>query len=612
MYTEYYGFSEKPFSVTPDPKFLFETPMHREALSSMIYGIIERRGFVVITGEVGTGKTTLIHTLFNKLEGNVKTAFIFHTSITFLELLKNILDELNIHNDDPSKTGMLRTLNAYLIKRLAQDEVIAVIIDEAQNLSREVMEDLRMLSNLETNKSKLLQIVLVGQPELERHLQSEDLRQLRQRIWMKCSIQPLTEKESSEYIEHRLRLVGSSSKLFTSEALSMICQRAGGIPRTINVLCENALLVGYAQSRRKIGGDIINEVIKDMEDSVIAKQVQPATHTPMISKPSYRAKGTYYTYAALGLLMITCLTLWALLLHQWSVPANNIIPQAISTVSIPAITNSMPEAAIAANKPVAVETALPQTPKPASASTPQADSITPNQQVKVAMKTMDAEPIPAIKNSMPEAAIAANKPAVVETALPQTPKPESVSTPQADSTTPNQQVKVAAQIMNTEPLDALRKEDSSDKIVTVAKNNCISLLAQRHYNRTNPTIISLILDANPSITDVNLILINQPVKIPEITKNSLIVEKPDGFCRIYLGTFETPDAAKRYQYEAILKEKEINVIPRKVSPRETWYRVEVNKIRSRDECLQVINTLQQKGLLPALGDSTTPQPGGNT
>jgi phage tail protein X len=168
--------------------------------------------------------------------------------------------------------------------------------------------------------------------------------------------------------------------------------------------------------------------------------------------------------------------------------------------------------------------------------------------------------------------------------------------------------------MNTEPLDALRKEDSSDKIVTVAKNNCISLLAQRHYNRTNPTIISLILDANPSITDVNLILINQPVKIPEITKNSLIIEKPDGFCRIYLGTFETSDAAKRYQYEyeAILKEKEINVIPRKVSPRETWYRVEVNKIRSRDECLQVINTLQQKGLLPALGDSTTPQPGGNT
>jgi phage tail protein X len=213
---------------------------------------------------------------------------------------------------------------------------------------------------------------------------------------------------------------------------------------------------------------------------------------------------------------------------------------------------------------------------------------------------------------MPEAAIAANKPAVVETALSQTPKPASASTPKADSTTPSQQVKVATQIMNTEPLDALRKEDSSDKIVTVAKNNCISLLAQRHYNRTNPTIISLILDANPSITDVNLILLNQPVKMPEITKNSLIIEKPDGFCRIYLGTFETPDAAKRYQYEAILKEKEINVIPRKVSPRETWYRVEVNKISSRDECLQVINTLQQKGLLPALGDSTTPQPGGNT
>ena len=554
MYTEYYGFSEKPFSVTPDPKFLFETPMHREALSSMIYGIIERRGFVVITGEVGTGKTTLIHTLFNKLEENVKTAFIFHTSITFLELLKNILDELNIHNGDPSKTGMLRTLNAYLIKKLSQDEVIAVIIDEAQNLSREVMEDLRMLSNLETNKSKLLQIVLVGQPELERQLQSEDLRQLRQRIWMKCRIQPLTEKESSEYIEHRLRLVGSSSKLFTSEALSVICQHAHGIPRTINVICENALLVGYAQSRRKIDGEIINEVIRDMEDSVIARQVQPSTHTRRIQKSPHQVKSTYYTYAALGLLMVTCIALCALLLHQWSVQANNLnYPQANHSVSIPAIKNSMPEAAIASNKPVAVET------------------------------------IP-----------------------PQPPKPETAPTPQADSTTPNQQVKVATQTMNAEPLDALRKEDSSDKIVTAAKNNCISILAKRHYNRTNLTIFSLILDANPSITDVNLILINQPIKIPEITKNSLIVEKPDGSCRIYLGTFETPDAAKRYQYEAILKEKEINVIPRKVSPRETWYRVEVNKIKSRDECLQVINALQQKGLLPALGEFTTPQPRGNT
>jgi phage tail protein X len=171
-------------------------------------------------------------------------------------------------------------------------------------------------------------------------------------------------------------------------------------------------------------------------------------------------------------------------------------------------------------------------------------------------------------------------------------------------------VKVAAQTMSAEPLNALRKEDFSDKIVTVAKNNCISFLAQRHYNRTNPTIISLILDANPSITDVNLILINQPIKIPEITKNSLIVEKPDGFCRIYLGTFETPYAAKRYQYEAILKEKEINVIPRKVSPRETWYRVEVNKIKSRDECLQIINALQQEGLLSAFGDFTNPLPSG--
>jgi general secretion pathway protein A len=179
MYNDYYGFSEEPFNVTPDPRFLYLTPSHREALASMMYGIKERKGFISITGEVGTGKTTLVHTLLMQLDERVKSVFIFHTHISFEELLKTVLTELDIPVVDQGKAGLLHALNENLIRRLSQNENVALIIDEAQNLGKEVLEELRQLSNLETPRSKLLQIILVGQPELEAKLNSPELRQLK-------------------------------------------------------------------------------------------------------------------------------------------------------------------------------------------------------------------------------------------------------------------------------------------------------------------------------------------------------------------------------------------------------------------------------------------------
>jgi len=279
MYNEFYGFSEVPFNVTPDPEFLFLTPDHREALAAMIYGIRERKGFIAITGEVGTGKTTLIYTLLKQIEERVKAVFIFHTYITFEQLLRSILLELDLPIVEREKTALLRLLNKYLIQRLTRDENLVMIIDEAQNLSKEVMEGLRMLSNLETPKSKLLQIILVGQPELEAKLDSEDLRQLKQRVEIRRRIRPLSHEECPKYIEHRLNLVGSSSrKLFTQDALSLISDHSRGIPRTINILCDNALLIGYGMTQKVIDGKIIHEVLKDMGSSVPEKSVssQPA------------------------------------------------------------------------------------------------------------------------------------------------------------------------------------------------------------------------------------------------------------------------------------------------------------------------------------------------
>ena len=224
----------------------------------------------------GPGKTTLIHHLLNNLDEKVKAVFIYHTNITFEELLKEILLELDLPLGDQKKASLIRQLNEYLIQRLSRDEVLAIIIDEAQNLSKEVMEELRTLSNLETPKSKLLQIVLVGQPELEAKLNSEDLRQFKQRIGIRRQIRPLSLEESRQYIDHRLNLVGSSSsKVFTAEAVSLICRYAQGIPRTINILCDNALLIGYSLFKKKIDAPITKEVLKDMGILAREEPVRP-------------------------------------------------------------------------------------------------------------------------------------------------------------------------------------------------------------------------------------------------------------------------------------------------------------------------------------------------
>jgi len=266
MYNEFYSFSEQPFNVNPNPKFLFFTESHREALTSMIYGIKERKGFVSIAGETGTGKTTLIRQMLAKLDPSVKVVFISQTKVSFEQLLRGVLLELGMSGGFQDKASLIRQFNHYLMERPGQDKNLAIIIDEAQHLSMEAMEDFRLLSNLETTTSKLVQIILVGQPELEEKLNSKELRQFKQRIAIRRRILPLREEDAKRYIEHRLKIVGSSTaQVFTSDAVSMICHYGQGIPRTINILCDNAFLIGYDRGKKKINTLIIQEVIRHME-----------------------------------------------------------------------------------------------------------------------------------------------------------------------------------------------------------------------------------------------------------------------------------------------------------------------------------------------------------
>ncbi len=266
MYLEFFGLREKPFNVTPDPHFLYMSPSHQEAFANLLYGVRERKGFIMMTGEVGTGKTTLLHNLLANLDDDIQTVFVFHTGIEFTDLLEMIHHELGIPVTSVTRAALLQSLNRYLIEQLEQGKNVALIIDEAQNLSPEILENLRQLSNLETAKDKLLQIVLVGQPELDEKMTLPQLRQLRQRVSVHGLISTLSPSESRAYILHRLGVAGASEQgrqLFSEDALALIVHASGGVPRQLNVLCDNAFLIAFADDSHKVGSAHAREAIRD-------------------------------------------------------------------------------------------------------------------------------------------------------------------------------------------------------------------------------------------------------------------------------------------------------------------------------------------------------------
>jgi general secretion pathway protein A len=267
LYQTHFGLSQAPFNITPDPSFLYLSASHREGLAQLSYGIRARKGFVVLTGEVGTGKTTLIHALLNDLNGSAQTALIFSTIVSPGDLLRSVCEDFGLV--EPKRPlqdihDYLVSLNEFLLESYRKGENCVLIIDESQNLSAEVLESIRLLSNFETSKDKLLQILLVGQPELAVRLNSPELRQLKQRVMLRHHLRTLSLQECCEYVSNRLKIAGGDLPIFTPTALESIHAYSGGIPRIVNVLCDNALLTGYALGRKEIDTGIIREVAEDL------------------------------------------------------------------------------------------------------------------------------------------------------------------------------------------------------------------------------------------------------------------------------------------------------------------------------------------------------------
>jgi len=265
MYQEFYGLKEKPFSLTPDPQFLFLSESHRTAIDSLLYGIEQREGFIVITGDIGTGKTTICRAVLEKIDKHVKTAVIFNSLQTERQLLESILRDLGFPLKGKAKKELIDELNEFLVDQLSRGANVVIIIDEAQNLSIPVLEQIRMLSNLETEKEKMLQIVLVGQLELDQKFQTSKLKQLNQRIAIRHRLLPLTRTETECYINQRLMVAGSQGNItFSNAGFNEIYQFSNGIPRLINLLCDRALLAGFVEQTYHIEEEIIQKAKKSL------------------------------------------------------------------------------------------------------------------------------------------------------------------------------------------------------------------------------------------------------------------------------------------------------------------------------------------------------------
>ncbi len=580
MYEEFFGFSKRPFNVTPDPKLLFMTDSHQEALASLLYGIRERKGFISVSGEVGTGKTTLLNYLLTILDKNIKTIFIYQTRISFEDLLREILRSLALRAVDGTKASMMRRLSSYLYKAYERNENLAILIDEAQNLSEELLEELRMLSNIETGEAKLFQIVLVGQPELEVKLNHERLRQLRQRIGIRRQIRPLTEEESHQYIEDRLEKMGSRwEDIFSEDALDLVCRYADGIFRQINIICDNAFLIGYALKRKPIDDAIIREVLADL-GLILSKGPLPRRQIPMPEKNLFHPYQPLATAEEFDSPKHSHLSKW------WSAP------RAFGVLSVGL-------ALYFGGSYLFGRTQSPSTLDPSGQSLNKTDDIR-NSTTKGIEPTrnpsgvsgrgkgeiLPSSPIP--KGSGLESKTERRKASKEETQGP------LINEARVTNTSKGETVGAGGAHL------ADRPESGSHRTVEVPEGEFLYSLAAQHYKRSNPTILDYVLDSNPAISNIHQLQAKQRVIFPEINEESLLRGLEDGVWRIHLGTFPDASSAEVFRREAILRGKDITVAARQVAPQEKWYRVFAGKFETKEEGLNVIRALRHRKLLPAL------------
>lgn len=427
MYCEFYQLTERPFNVTPDPKFLYLNARYREALASLNYGITQRKGFITLIGEAGTGKTTLLKKLLEDLDTKTKSVFIFNTNVTFEEILEYIFAEFDLPVHNGKKLYMLQRLNSFLLEELRGGSNVALLIDEAQDLEFSVLEDLRLLSNLETAKEKILQIVLSGQPELGQKLSNPILRQLRQRIGINCRLLPLSRDEITEYIRFRLQAAGCPDlRLFSREAEDQIYHFSRGIPRLVNVVCDNALVIGYALGKKRIGADVITEAAADLLSVELSTEESHTAQRP-ISVSAAQSPAAAQSNRWRARLGVAGLVLAAMVVGLLSVGRTTFKRKPQTKLPVPAASQSL-EVIRPGSQPQGTGVGYPA---PAGIGANDANDEAPNRGLP------DAPAAKGLAMGEPQNAPAAKAPAPVEVVAPSTPRGDADRVAKVDEQAPS-------------------------------------------------------------------------------------------------------------------------------------------------------------------------------
>ncbi len=460
MYESFYGLREKPFNLTPDPRFLYLSEMHKEAFAHLIFGIRNRVGFIMVTGEIGTGKTTICRSLLGQLDEDVELAFIFNPCLSPEELLRKINEDFGIRSRAISVKGLIDELNTYLLDRHAKNKNCVLVIDEAQNLTPPVLEQIRLLSNLETERQKLLQIVLIGQPELAEHLELPELRQLNQRITARYHLKPLGEKETLQYIAYRLRVAGGMRKVrFTRGAIKCVYRHSKGTPRVINAICDRALLIGYSKETPEISRALVNQAAREIRGERIRTKKKGALLSRYVPTPRLVAAAALIVLVGLFIVRPVAKRLDSLVAVLQNPPVSG---QAATVEPVhgpdPSVESSGETPSPAAPEPAAAEETsteeaapAPSEPAAAVASVEEPSPAAPEPASAEETSTEEAAPAP----SEPEAAVAS-----VEEPAPAAPGPSEAPAP--DET--------AAPAPSPPSVIAAAPEASSDSEASVAED----------------------------------------------------------------------------------------------------------------------------------------------
>jgi general secretion pathway protein A len=549
MYTTYFGLREQPFSITPNPRFFYANPGHEEAYANLLYGIQERKGCIVLIGEAGTGKTTLLRRVMENQEETVRTAFLFNTTLTFDELLDFLCHDFALPVPEGQRLAKIQALNQFLLTQLQDGGTAVLLIDEAQNLSDEILENLRLLSNFETARAKLLQIVLVGQPELDKKLERPELRQLKQRIAIRCHLDRLKARDVGPFIYHRLHIAGCDRHdVFTPEAVQRIAIYSRGIPRLINILCDNALLIAYGTGVHTVAETVIEEVAQDLR--LKREEVRLARSNPVEDVVLWRTSpaGQEVTNKTAAVQTIESVAAMA------TVDGQEEMRQAVAAGFAPVWGKRLLWVAtitvvVFFLRVGGVKLSPPQT-------------TARNVELSVISSPAPTEPKrsePGIQDRIPPAANLSSQSTVEQQA-----DGRSEETPQS--------------LSSPAPTDS-HGSGEQGQLITIARGNTISEIVLKMYGSHNALAFDLIKEFNPQLEDLDRIAVGDQVWLPFLTRDTLLRKQADGSYHFIVGAFHSEGEADRSARAARRRGYSVLISKQKISGTHVLHRVEIEKLQ---------------------------------